>query len=662
MSAYPHLFSPIEVGPFTLPNRLMMGSMHTGLETPDGAERLAAFYGARARGGVGLIVTGGWSPNAEGRLVAADSAFDNAEIAATHRVITDAVHEAGARIVLQLVHAGRYAYHGDLVAPSAIKSPINRDAPRALTGPEVEGTIEAFANAAALAVGAGYDGVEVMGSEGYLLSQFLAERTNHRDDEWGGSLEARARFVLETVARVRAAMGPDRLLVYRISALELVDGGLDAKESGWLAAQVEQAGADCLDTGIGWHEARIPTIAAAVPRGGFAYALERIKSAVSIPVIATNRINTPEVAEEIIATGKADMASLARPLLADADFGAKAAAGEDQRINTCIACNQACLDHYFEGKIVSCLVNPYAVHETERVLTPADEKKAVAVVGAGPAGVTAATTLAERGHDVTLFEASDRIGGQFNLARQIPSKEEFNESIRYWSQALDRAGVTTRLGERVAADDLASAFDEVVLATGITPRTGIFEGEDHQKVATYLEILSGAKTAGEKVAIIGGGGIGFDVALYLVNKGSTAHLSAEAFRAEWGVERPVERHAPKHEVTMLKRSEGAFGRSLGKSTGWVHRMELANAGVQQIAGVTYRKVDDAGLHIEVEGEPRTLDVDTVIICAGQLPNDALAEPLRAAGRSVHVIGGAKKALELDAKRAIAEGVDLALAI
>lgn len=640
----------------------MMGSMHTELEgRDDGMRRLAAFYAERARAETPLIVTGGWSPDAPGQIGFRPSVFDTPKIAAEHRIVTDAVHEAGGRILLQLLHGGRYAVRPDLVAPSAIRAPINRLTPRALTAPEIEATIDAFANAAALAADAGYDGVELMGSEGYLITQFLAPCTNRRQDEWGGSLENRARFALRVVEAVRAALGPESLLMYRISVLDLVEDALRQEDILWLAGKLQEAGADIFDTGIGWHEARIPTVAQAVPRGAFRWAARAVKEAVSVPVIATNRINTPQLAEEIIASGDADMVSLARPFLADAEFTLKAKCGEAHRINTCIACNQACLDRIFVGEVATCLVNPRACRETEIVMAPAKAKKRVAVVGAGPAGLAAATTLAERGHQVTLYDEADSIGGQLNLARNVPGKEEFDETLRYFSVRLEETGVEQRLAKPADAAAL-NGFDEVVIAAGVTPRRGVVAGEDHRSVASYVDILSGKREAGERVAIVGAGGIGFDVALFLTDAGDHAHSDPSAFRRHWGIGVKQAVARPPRRVTMLQRTPGAMGKSLGKTTGWVHRAELKQAGVTQISGVRYERVDDEGLHIRLDGKLRTIAADTIVICAGQVERNQLAAALKSSGIPVHVIGGAKLARELDAERAIDEGVRLGAAL
>jgi 2,4-dienoyl-CoA reductase (NADPH2) len=636
----------------------MMGSMHTGLEArPDGPERLAAFYAERARGGAALIVTGGFSPNAAGNLGPHPVEFASAETAKKHRVITQAVHDAGGRIVLQLLHAGRYGFHERIVAPSAVKSPINPNAPREMTPAEIEQTIDDFARAAALAREAGYDGVEVMGSEGYLVTQFLAARTNRRRDEWGGPIENRMRFATEIVRRVRAATGRDFILAYRISALDLVEGGLSSEEIIRTAKSIESSGATLLNTGIGWHEARIPTIAQAVPRGAFAWAARRLKEAVKIPVVASNRINAPEVAEAILARGDADMVSLARAMLADAEFANKARAGDRAGINVCIACNQACLDHYFIGQPASCVVNPRAGRETKLVYREISSPKMIAVLGGGPAGLSCAAVAAERGHAVTLFEKKE-LGGQFNLAKVIPGKQEFAESIAYYAERLRRAGATIALGRAPSAGELAD-FDEIVVATGITPRHPQIPGIDHAKVASYIDVLSGRVQAGRNVAIIGMGGIGFDVALYLLERDSRAPMEPGAFARHWGIGddgslENVPSAQPEIGITMLKRSNTPFGHTLGRTTGWVHRAELARNGVKMLRGVEYRRIDDAGVHVTVGGEELVVPADTVIVCAGQEPH----RPSLPA-RNVHLIGGAKEAGELDAKRAMLEGAELA---
>jgi len=662
---YPHLFKPIDVGHVTLPNRIVMGSMHTGLEArPDGIERLAAFYAERARGGAALMVTGGFSPNDAGELGPHRAQMSNREDAARHKPIPRAVHDAGGRILLQVLHSGRYGYHKGIVAPSAVKTAINPNAPRAMTEAEIQQTIAAFAAAAALAREAGYDGVEIMGSEGYLLSQFLAPRVNQRKDAWGGSLENRMRFPVDVVRTARIAAGEDFILMYRISALELVEGGLSLDEIAQVAKAIEKAGASILNTGIGWHEARIPTIAQAVPRGAFAWATRNLKQAVKIPVVASNRINAPEIAEEILARGDADMVSLARALLADEAFANKAKAGDRTGINICIACNQACLDHYFIGQPASCVVNPRAGRETKLVYAKSKAKKKIAVVGGGPAGLSCAAVAAERGHEVTLFERSPELGGQFNLAKKIPGKQEFAESVAYYAERLRRAGAKLALGRAPSEAELA-AFDEVVLATGIEPRKPGIPGIDHPKVASYVDVLSGRVTPGKDIVIIGAGGIGFDVALYLLERNERATLDPEAFAQHWGIvhdrktsggldpKGPPGAH-PAHRITMLKRSAGPFGATLGRTTGWVHRAELARNGVAQLKGVEYRRIDDAGVHISVDGKESVIPADTVIVCAGQ-------DPLRPYAAK-HLIGGAKLAAELDAKRAMLEGAELAAAL
>jgi 2,4-dienoyl-CoA reductase (NADPH2) len=656
---YPNLFKPLDLGFATLPNRILMGSMHTGLEArPDGMQRLAAFYAERARGGAALIVTGGFSPNDAGELGPHRAQFSNAEDAQKHRVIPKAVHDAGGRIVLQVLHSGRYGYHPGIVAPSALKAPINPQAPREMTPAEVRQTIEDFANAAVLAREAGYDGVEVMGSEGYLITQFLATRTNQRTDEWGGALENRVRFAAEVVRRTREAAGRDFIIVYRISALDLVEGGLASHEILEVAKTVEAAGATLLNTGIGWHEARIPTIAQAVPRGAFASATRRLKQAVSIPVVASNRINAPEIAEEILARGDADMVSLARAFLADAEFARKAQAGDRAGINICIACNQACLDHYFIGQPASCVVNPRAGRETKLVFNRTPLKKRVAVIGGGPAGLSCAAVAAERGHEVTLFEKAGELGGQFNLAKKIPGKQEFAESVAYYAERLRRAGAKVVFNRTFTEED-RKQFDQIVIATGIEPRKPAIAGIDHPKVVGYVDVLAGRAQVGREVAIVGMGGIGFDVALYLLEAGSRAPLDPEAFASHWGIAQDgglldMRISKPGHRITMLKRSHTPFGHTLGRSTGWVHRAELARNGVKMLKGVEYRRIDDAGLHITVDGKEMVIAADTVIVCAGQEPRREVT--------GHHLIGGAKEAGELDAKRAMLEGAELAASL
>jgi 2,4-dienoyl-CoA reductase (NADPH2) len=659
VNSYPLLCSPLDLGFVTLPNRILMGSMHTGLEArPDGIGRLAEFYAERARGGAALIVTGGFSPDDAGNLGPHRAQFSSAEDAARHQPIPAAVHAAGGRIVLQLLHSGRYGFHERIVAPSALKSPINPHVPRELAADEVEQVIDAFAASARLAKEAGYDGVEVMGSEGYLITQFLALRTNQRKDAWGGPLANRMRFATEIVRRTRAAAGAAFIIVYRISALELVEGGLTAEEIATVAKGVEAAGATILNTGIGWHEARIPTIAQAVPRGGFAWAARNVKEAVRIPVIASNRINAPEVAEAILARGDADMVSLARAMLSDPDFANKAKAGDRAGINICIACNQACLDHYFIGQPASCVVNPRAGRETKLVFHKVKEKRRVAVVGGGPAGLACAANAAERGHDVTLFDKAAALGGQFNLAKVIPGKQEFGESVAYYAERIRRAGARVVLGSAVSGADL-KGFDAVVLATGIDPRKPQIPGIDHPNVVSYVDLLTGRARAGKEVVILGMGGIGFDVAVYLLEGASRAPLEAGAFSSHWGIAadgaltKPAGSPAA-HRITMLKRSTTPFGHSLGRTTGWVHRAELARHGVRMLKGVAYRRIDEAGVHITVDGQDSVIAADTVIVCAGQEPH----RPFEAA----HIIGGAREAGELDAKRAMLEGAQVAAAL
>jgi 2,4-dienoyl-CoA reductase (NADPH2) len=671
--SYPHLFTPIKVGPLSLPNRLMMGSIHTELEhRPDGMERLAAFYAARAAGGAGLIVTGGFSPNRAGNLTAARVEMSTSEDAGNHKVITRAVHESGGRIVLQVLHSGRYGYHPHIVAPSALRSPINRDEPHPLSVEEIEATFEDYARAAELARVAGYDGVEIMGSEGYLITEFLSLRTNHREDEWGGAFENRLRFPVEIMRRVRARVGADFGIIFRISALDLVDGGLTGAETQCLAQAVEAAGANMLTTGIGWHEARIPTIAQAAPQGGFVWATENIKSAVAIPVAASNRINTPEFAESVIAKGQADIVMMARPFLADENFVAKARSGDRKAINICIACNQACLDHYFEGRVCSCLVNPRAGFETKFSEAKTKYPKRIAVVGGGPGGMSCAAEAAERGHNVTLYEAADQLGGQFNLAKTVPGKADFAESVDYFTDRLERLGVTVTLKTRATVELLRTgAFDAVVLATGVTPRIPDISGIENAKVARYDDVLSQRCDVGDRVVILGAGGIGFDLAVYLLEKDDPSYVEPEAFAMAWGIDTNLSRGGglleagrltpkPARKITMLKRSAGRFGATLGKTTGWVHKSVIDANGVNCIGGVVYERIDDEGVHI-VEGENRrVIPADTIILCAGQEPLDDLAAPLETAGMRVNRIGGAREASELDAKRAILEGLELAI--
>ena len=668
-ASYPHLLAPLDLGFVTLRNRVLMGSMHTGLEeAPHGFHRLANFYAERARGGVGLIVTGGFSPNITGRGHPKAEQLSFPWQVGKHRRLTAAVHDAGGRIALQILHTGRYAFHPLAAAPSRIRAPINRFMPRALSWSGVRHTIFDFVHCAELARQAGYDGVEIMGSEGYLINEFIAPRTNRRTDDWGGNFEGRSRFAIEIVRAVRAAVGPDFIIIYRLSMLDLVEDGSNWGEVVALARAVEAAGATLINTGIGWHEARIPTIATLVPRGAFAWITRRLKREVRLPLVATNRINDPQVAEDILASHGADMVSMARPLLADPEFVNKAARGRAADINTCIACNQACLDHVFEGKIASCLVNPRACHETELTISPSMAPKRLAVVGAGPAGMACAATAAERGHQVTLFETAPVIGGQFNLARKIPDKAEYAETLRYFEQRLKHAGVTLRLGCRASAPSLiAEAYDHIVLATGVRPRPLNLAGHDHAKVVAYTELIEGRARAGQRVAIIGAGGIGFDVAELLTHT-ADGRDALTRFEEEWGIdERYTERGGLKtpipprttRQVWLLQRKEGRIGERLAKTTGWIRRARLRQRGVCMLAGVSYVRIDDAGLHIVRDGIAECLPVDTVVVCAGQEPCRELEAELRAAGVPLTLIGGAEEASELDAKRAIDQGTRLA---
>ena len=673
-AAYPHLLAPLDLGFTTLANRVIMGSMHVGLEeTEGGFERMAAFYAERARGGVGLIVTGGIAPNDAGRPFPGGSRLTSEADVPNHRLVTDAVHAEGGKIAMQILHFGRYAYHEGLVAPSPLQAPIAFHQPHELTGAEVEATIDDFARCAGLAQAAGYDGVEIMGSEGYLINEFIAARTNHRTDEWGGSYAARIRFPVEIVRRARERVGAEFIIIYRLSMLDLVEGGSTLEEVRELAQAIEAAGATIINTGIGWHEARIPTIATSVPRAGFAWVTKELMGSVSIPLVATNRINAPEVAEEVLASGAADLVSMARPFLADPDLVAKAAAGQADRINTCIGCNQACLDHTFSGLVTSCLVNPRACHETILTIEPVAEKSAarrVAVVGAGPAGLACATTAARRGHAVTLFEADAAIGGQFNLARQIPGKEEFSQTLRYFGREVEETGVDLRLSTRVGAEDLAD-FDVVVLATGVTPRIPDVEGVDHPKVVTYLDVLRDHVPVGDKVVLLGAGGIGFDVAEYLTQNGPSGAVAPEVFNAEWGIDTTyaargglVAPHLepPARSVALLQRKASKLGAGLGKTTGWIHRATLKARGVTMVPGVTYDRIDDLGVHITANGKQTVIEADTVVLCTGQEPMRELYDALVAAGGEVHLIGGADVAAELDAKRAIKQGTEVAAAL
>lgn len=671
---YPHLLAPLDLGFTTLRNRTLMGSMHTGLEEkPGGFERMAVYFAERARGGVGLMVTGGIAPNAEGGVYSGAAKLSTPEEAANHRVVTQAVHEAGGKICMQILHAGRYAYSPKQVAPSAIQAPINPFTPKELDEEGIEKQIQDFVTCATLAQTAEYDGVEIMGSEGYFINQFLVAHTNHRSDRWGGSYENRMRLPVEIVRRVREAVGPNFIIIYRLSMLDLIEGGSTWEEVVQLAQAIERSGATLINTGIGWHEARIPTIATKVPRAAFAKVTAKMRGSVSIPLITTNRINTPEIAEQVLAEGDADMVSMARPFLADPEFVNKAAAGRGDEINTCIGCNQACLDHTFGGKLTSCLVNPRACHETELNYLPVTQVRKIAVIGAGPAGLAAATVAAQRGHDVTLFDSASEIGGQFNIAKRIPGKEEFFETLRYFGRKLQTTGVDLRLNTRVTANDLlGKGYDEVILATGIAPRTPAIPGVDNPKVLSYLDVILGRKPVGKSVAVIGAGGIGFDVSEFLVHQGVATSLDRDAFWDEWGIDTQLQArggvagikphpHAPARQVFLLQRKATKVGDGLGKTTGWIHRTGLKNKQVQMLNSVEYLKIDDAGLHIRIgaEGEEKLLPVDNVVICAGQDPLRELYDGLQAAGQSVHLIGGADIATELDAKRAIDQGSRLA---
>ncbi len=643
MSNYPHLLAPLDLGFTTLKNRVLMGSMHTGLEEhPDGTRRLAQFYAERAAGGVALIVTGGIAPNPQGVVAAGASVLNSEDSLPHHKFITDAVHQAGGKIALQILHTGRYSYQKNLVAPSAIQAPINPFMPREMSDEDIRQTINDFARCAQLAQQAGYDGVEIMGSEGYLINQFLVARTNHRQDKWGGSFENRMRFALEIVNAVRTMTGEHFIIIYRLSMLDLVEDGSDWQEIEQLALEIEKAGASIINTGIGWHEARIPTIATMVPRAGFSWVTQKLMGKVSIPLITTNRINDPQVAEQILSEGCADMVSMARPFLADAEFVLKAEQNRADEINTCIGCNQACLDRIFVGKLTSCLVNPRACHETELIAEPATAPKTIAVIGAGPAGLSFAITAANRGHHVTLFERDGQIGGQFNIAKQIPGKEEFHETLRYFDRQLALNGVEVRLNHTTTAEQLSS-FDEIILATGITPRTPDIDGINHEKVLTYLDVLKHKRQIGKRVAIIGAGGIGFDTAEYLSQSGQSTSLSSHAFSHEWGIDQTIKHRGglcpegtqverSPRKIYLLQRKDSKVGDGLGKTTGWVHRASLSMRGVTMLNSVQYVKIDDQGLHIRRGDEQQCLEVDHVIICAGQEPLKALYQPLQAMGK------------------------------
>ncbi|MBL8284648.1 NADPH-dependent 2,4-dienoyl-CoA reductase [Acinetobacter johnsonii] len=674
MSNYPHLLAPLDLGFTTLKNRVLMGSMHVGLEEVEGGyDRMAAFYAERAAGGVGLIVTGGISPNDHGVTFHGGSKLDTLEEAEKHKVITQAVHNAGGKIALQILHTGRYSYQAENVAPSAIQAPINPVKPHALTSAEVNQTIADFVNCAKLSQVAGYDGVEIMGSEGYLINEFIAARTNHRDDEWGGSYENRIRFPIEIVKRTRAEVGENFIIIYRLSMLDLVEGGSTLEEVIQLAKEIEKAGATIINTGIGWHEARIPTIATKVPRAAFTWVTKKLKGSVQIPLVTSNRINTPEMAEHVLAQGDADMVSMARPMLADAEFVLKAEQGRSDEINTCIGCNQACLDQIFSMQIATCLVNPRACYETELIFKESAAKKNIAVIGAGPAGLSFATYAADRGHQVTVFEAASQIGGQFNIAKTIPGKEEFYETLRYFKRKIElQPNIKLVLNHTATYEELtAENYDDIVVATGVTPRELTIEGIDHPKVLSYIEVLRERKPVGKKVAIIGAGGIGFDTAEYLSHEGESGSLNPQKFYDEWGIDtsyahvgglkQPVLEQSDR-EIYLLQRKANAVGASLGKTTGWIHRTGLKHRDVKMIAGASYDKIDDQGLHITVNDQPTVLEVDHVIICAGQESYTAMYDQLKADGKNVHLIGGAKEAGELDAKRAIRQGAELAATI
>ena len=674
---YPRLLAPLDLGFTTLKNRVLMGSMHTGLEEGRDLSRLAAYFRERAEGEVGLIVTGGFAPNVAGWTKPFAGTLSTSGAARRHRVVTDAVHGAGGKIALQILHTGRYAYHPLAVAPTRLKSPITPFTPFALSNSGVERQIRAFVNCAVKAREAGYDGVEIMGSEGYLINQFLSQATNHRDDEWGGDYSNRMRLPLEIVQRTREAVGKDFIIIYRLSMIDLVPGGSSWDEIVTLGKAVAQGGASIINTGIGWHEARVPTIATSVPRAAFAWVTQKMKaefaaSGITTPLVTSNRINTPEVAEQVLSDGCADMVSMARPLLADAHFVKKARLSQADQINTCIACNQACLDHAFKNKLASCLVNPRACHETELVYHPTLTKKRVAVVGAGPAGLTAATVLAERGHDVHLFDAASELGGQLNMAKQVPGKEEFHEMLRYFKRRVEVTGVQLQLGKRIAASDVKD-FDEVIIATGVLPRDPKIEGQDHAKVLSYIEVLRDKKPVGKRVAIIGAGGIGFDVAEFLVTGGHSTTTNLAQWQAEWGVTDPSLTRGglaaqgpmvepPERLITLLQRKEGKLGENLGKTTGWIHRTALKMKQVRMVGGVNYERIGNEGLMVS-DGKKREnsrwIEADTIVLCAGQMPLRKLADELLILGKTAHVIGGAKEAGELDAKRAIDQAARLA---
>ena len=672
MTSYPKMLAPLDLGFTTLKNRVLMGSMHTGLEERGDWNRVAEFYAARARGGAGLIVTGGMAPNREGGVFPGAAGLFSDEDIANHKSVTDRVHEAGGKIAMQILHAGRYAYGPECVSASPVKSPISPFPPKELDEEGIQKQIKDFATSAARAKQAGYDGVEVMGSEGYFLNQFLVTHTNKREDGWGGSYENRMRLPIAVVRAVREAVGPDFIIIYRLSMIDLVPNGSSFDEVIQLAKEIEAAGATILNTGIGWHEARIPTIATSVPRAAFTWVTKKLMGHVSIPVITSNRINHPEVAENVLESGCADMVSMARPFLADADFVAKAEQGRADEIAPCIACNQACLDHTFGGKISTCLVNPRACYETDLAWQPAEKPKKVAIVGAGPAGMSTALVADERGHEVTLFDRADEIGGQLNMAKQVPGKEEFWGLVDWYRTMMAKSGVTQRLNTEVTADDL-DGFDEVVIATGVTPRDPEIAGQDRDNVLTYIDVLRGKTPVGDRVAIIGAGGIGFDVAEYLTQKGDSPTENLDEWLAEWGVADPAEQRgglapegpqpeAPARHAVLMQRKAKALGKGLGKTTGWIHRATLKMKQVEMVGGVNYERIDDQGLHVssgEARENPRVVECDTVVLCAGQVSDRSLADALVAKGITPHVIGGADVAAELDAKRAINQGTRLA---
>ena len=675
MTAYPNMLAPLDLGFTTLKNRVLMGSMHTGLEETRDWNRVAEFYADRARGGVALMVTGGIGPNLEGSVLPGAAMMTTDADVANHSIVTDRVHKAGGKIAMQILHAGRYAYGPKCVAPSPVKSPISPFPPNELDEDGIEKQIADIVNAAVLAQKAGYDGVEIMGSEGYFINQFLVTHTNKREDRWGGSYENRMRLAIEVVRRTREAVGTDFIIIYRLSMIDLIPNGSTHDEVVQLAQEIEKAGATILNTGIGWHEARIPTIATSVPRAAFAWVTKKLMGKVSIPVITSNRINTPEVAEEVLSTGCADMVSLARPMLADADFVNKAIAGDAAKIAPCIACNQACLDHTFGGKLTSCLVNPRACHETELVIDKTDTAKSVAIVGAGPAGLSTAMTAAQRGHAVTVFDRADEIGGQLNMAKQVPGKEEFWGLVDWYRTMMTDLGITVELGREVGADDL-TGFDEVIIATGVTPRDPGIPGQDRDNVISYIDVLRHKAPVGERVAVIGAGGIGFDVSEYLLHEGDSPTENLPLWMKEWGVADPAEHrsglapegpqpHAPARQVTLLQRKKQAHGKGLGKTTGWIHRATLKMKDVNFVGGVNYERIDDQGLHVsfgEERADPTVIECDTVVLCAGQLSDRSLADALEAKGVNCHVIGGADVAAELDAKRAINQGTRLAASL